>query len=171
MRHIGGRSQHIIRKAAIGHVSAIDRFWAQRLPSGEAPFTLTAGRAQPRQTYTVSFFDIPNIASDFNRDADSLVAGNKRKEWFYWPVPIHGMQICMAYARRLHLRQNLAWTRVGKGYSLEMKRLLETADKRAPALCRHSVSGGSMLRQSRVTQNIRRRLAQPFLRQLAQHER
>src|SRR5215467_124914 len=103
MRHVGIRRQHIIRKAALGRVSAIDRFWAQRLPSGKAPFTLTAGRAQPRQTYAVSFFDIPNIASDFNRDANPFVAGDEGKLGFYWPVTSHGMQVCMAYARRLHL--------------------------------------------------------------------
>ena len=43
-----------------------------------------------------------------------------------------------------------------------MKRLLEIVDKRAPALCRHSVSGGSMHRQRKALQNIRRSSSRKF---------
>src|SRR6516225_9106970 len=97
MRHVGCGRKRIVGEAAISGIPAIDGIWAQGLPSRNTPFTLTAGCAQPRQTYTVTFFDAPRSGSDFYRDPYPFVAGNEGEVGLDGPVTIHGVQVCVAY--------------------------------------------------------------------------
>lgn len=147
-------------KRAVFCVAAKFCFSTYRFACGEAVFTMSTRRIQPRHTHAIAFFGRGHAAAERGDNADTFVSGRKRQRGFDRPITIGRVQVGMTYPARLGFHQHLPRPRRGIS-NFRMTSGLPNVSNMAACIIFHVEPQGSSKyfgRQIKARRGVRRAL-------------
>jgi hypothetical protein len=134
-RNVLGQMSYIVRirhdifgEASVHRIAGVLLLLAQRLPSPQAVFAVTAGGIEPGDADAVAFPDVRDAGAHGGDMTDAFVTRDERRLGLHRPIAVRGMQVGVADAARRDPDEDLAGAGVRHGNLLDNEGLPEFTD-------------------------------------------